>query len=171
MIHEARTDELNTLRDIESVAGCAFRDLGMGEIADDEPLTIDELAAFQKDGRAWVSVDESGHPVAYLLVQRVDSSAHIEQVSVHPGHARRGLGKALIDFAASWARHHNLTGLTLTTFEQVPWNAPYYRRLGFRVLDETHITRGLRAIRSHEARLGLDRWPRVVMRKDLRHIP
>jgi hypothetical protein len=49
----------------------------------------------------------------------------------------------------------------------VPWSAPYYARCGFRVLDEAELTPGLRAIRHREAELGLDRWPRVCMRRDL----
>lgn len=69
--------------------------------------------------------------------------------------------------AAEWAYDHNLTALTLTTFTDVPWNAPYYQRLGFRTLSDTEVTSGLRRIREHEATLGLDRWPRAVMRRDL----
>jgi hypothetical protein len=60
-----------------------------------------------------------------------------------------------------------IAALTLTTFSQVPWNAPYYERCGFRCLDEAELTPGLRAIRRHEAEMGLDRWPRLCMRRDL----
>lgn len=164
MTRTARPDELDALREIESAAAEAFRELGMHEIADDEPPTTDELATFQVDGRAWVAVDATDHPVGYLLVSTVDGNAHIDQVSVHPGHARQGLGRALIEAAAGWARNHALTGLTLTSFAQVPWNAPYYERLGFQALTDEQITSGLREIREHEATLGLDTWPRVVMR-------
>lgn len=167
MIREARVEELTLLRAIETAAGEVFRELGMVEIADDAPLTVDELAAYQGDGRAWVYVDGADRPVAYLLIQRVNDSAHVEQVSVHPDHARRGRGKALIDVAAQWSYEQGLTGLTLTTFEDVPWNAPYYKRLGFRVLQDDEIPDGLQAIRRHEAQLGLERWSRVAMRKDL----
>jgi hypothetical protein len=55
----------------------------------------------------------------------------------------------------------------LTTFEYVPWNAPYYARLGFRILDDAEVTPGLRAIRRREAESGLDRGPRVCMRRDV----
>ncbi len=57
--------------------------------------------------------------------------------------------------------------VTLTTFADVPWNAPYYLRCGFRVLDDAEVTAGLRAIRQREASIGPDRWPRVCMRRDL----
>lgn len=151
------------MREIETAAGAAFRELGMHEIADDEPPTSAELAAFQADGRAWVAAERTDRPVAYLLVSRVDRNAHIDQVSVHPSHARRGIGSALIDTAAEWARAVGLGWITLTSFERVPWNAPYYARLGFRTLSEEQLSSGLRAIREHEIALGLDQWPRVVM--------
>ena len=89
------------------------------------------------------------------------------QVSVHPDCAHRRLGRALLDHAADHASADGLAALTLTTFASVPWNAPYYRRCGFRVLDDAELTPGLRVIRQREAELGLDRWPRVCMRRDL----
>lgn len=60
-----------------------------------------------------------------------------------------------------------LRGLTLTTFAEVPWNAPYYARCGFRVLDDSELSPGMRTIRDREIAHGLHRWPRVYMRRDL----
>jgi GNAT superfamily N-acetyltransferase len=105
--------------------------------------------------------------VGYLLLDAVDGAAHIEQVSIHPGHARQGLGRALIGRAAVWARAGGLTALTLTTYVGVPWNGPYYERLGFRYLAREEETPGLRAVREHERAAGLDAWPRAAMRRDL----
>jgi GNAT superfamily N-acetyltransferase len=161
VIREASLTDLPVLRDIERAAGTPFRDVGMAAIADDEPPTIDELTAYQRAGRAWVWGDP---PVAYVLADEVDGYAHIEQVSVHPGHSRRGIGRALVDHVGAWAAARGLAGLTLTTFADVPWNAPYYARLGFVVV--TDLTPGLRAIRDHEVTRGLDSWPRVAMRRD-----
>lgn len=165
MIRAARNDDLPALRDVERAAGAAFHDLGMTAVANDEPPSLAELAAFQEDGRAWVSTDDADRPVAYLLVAVVDGNAHVEQVSVHPDHARQGLGKALLDTAASWAQQRGLAALTLTTYSDVPWNAPYYRRLGFQVIPEAQLTEGLRRIREHEDARGLANWPRVIMRR------
>lgn len=161
MIRDASLTDLPVLRDIEHAAGAPFRDIGMAAIADDELPTIAELTVYQRAGRAWVWGDP---PVAYVLADEIDGYAHIEQVSVHPGHSRHGIGRALIDHVGAWAKARGLAGLTLTTFADVPWNAPYYARLGFTVV--TDLTPGLRAIRAHEAELGLDAWPRVTMRRD-----
>lgn len=168
VIRPAVADDLPVLREIERAAGEPFRDLGMVAVAEDEPPSIAELDAFQRDGRAWVVSDDADRPVAYLLVAVVDGNAHVEQVSVHPRHARRGLGRALLDTAESWARRQGFPAVTLTSFADVPWNGPYYERLGFRVLDEAQVTQGLRRIRQEEAAKGLDAWPRVCMRRSVR---
>jgi ribosomal protein S18 acetylase RimI-like enzyme len=166
-IRPATAADLATLQDIERAAGAAFRDVGMPEIADDDPPSLAELAAYQQAGRAWVTVDPEDRPVAYLVADPVDGNLHIEQVSVHPDFGRRGLGRALIEHAAALATAAAQPALTLTTFTEVPWNAPYYERLGFRRLPASEETPGLRAIRRHEAAHGLDRWPRTCMRRDL----
>ncbi|WP_335988230.1 GNAT family N-acetyltransferase [Glycomyces sp. MUSA5-2] len=165
-IRAVTTTDLPLLQDIERAAGECFRTVGMDAIADDEPLTLKELDDYRRTGLAWATADR-GRPVAYLIAEPVDGALHIEQVSVHPDRARRGLGRALIDHAAAVAAERGLDALTLTTFRDVPWNAPYYERLGFAPLDDDALTSGLRAIRDRESAHGIDRWPRVCMRRPL----
>lgn len=169
-IRPARLPDLPLLQDIERAAGEPFRALGMSCVADDEPPPLDVLDEYRRAGRAWVTVGADDRPLGYLVVDAVDGAGHIEQVSVHPSAARRGLGGALIGHAESWAAAGGLAALTLTTFSHVPWNAPYYARLGFRVLAEAELTDGLRKIRAEEAEHGLDRWPRLCMRRDVPHL-
>ena len=168
MIRPARVDDLPCLQDIERAAGEAFRALAMDAVADDPPLAREVLAAYQRQGRAWVATDRAdpaGRPVAYLLVDVVDDAAHVEQVSVHPRCSGGRLGGALLDEASGWAVRQNLASVTLTTFTHVPWNGPYYTRLGFRHVPEDELGEGLLRLREAEAAHGLDRWPRSVMRR------
>jgi GNAT superfamily N-acetyltransferase len=167
MTRLAEITELDRLREIERLAGAAFRDLGMASIADDEPPSIQTLTGYVADGRAWVATSPDGLVIGYLLLDVIDGCGHIEQVSIDPSYRGRGVGRSLIDHAVSWSAGHGLTGLTLTTFADVPWNAPYYGRLGFRRLTDDELTPGLVAVRRHERELGLDRWPRVAMRREL----
>lgn len=164
-IRLAVAEDLVHLAGVERSAGEAFRMLGMHAIADDEPLPLARLELYQRDGRAWVAQTDQALPAAYLLLDVVDGHAHIEQVSVHADHARRGLGRRLIDQAEDWARRRGLPGLTLTTFRDVAWNAPYYRRLGFAAVGPAQVGPELAALRRHEAATGLDVWPRVAMRR------
>ncbi|MGW7198303.1 GNAT family N-acetyltransferase [Streptomyces chryseus] len=166
-IRLATPAELPALQAVERAAGEPFRALGMAAIADDEPPALALLAGYRRAGRAWVAADAAGQPAAYLIWDVVDGAAHIEQVSVHPRASRQGVGRALITHLAHVAAREGLAALTLTTFADVPWNAPYYARTGFRSLSEAELTDGLRRIRHEEAAHGLDRWPRVCMRRDL----
>lgn len=165
LIRAANVDDLPLLQDIEVAAGRAFSELGMDLVAGDDPASLDTLRAYAAGGRAWVAVDESDRPCGYLLADAVDGCGHIEQVSVHPDHRGARIGRGLIDRCESWARARGLPALTLTTYRDVPWNGPYYERLGFAyVTDETP---GLQEIRSREAAAGLDAWPRGCMRREI----
>ncbi|MET9608186.1 GNAT family N-acetyltransferase [Streptomyces sp. NPDC006512] len=166
-IRAAVLADLPVCQDIERAAGACFRDIGMAAVADDEPLPLEELARYGDAGLAWVATGPDGRPVAYLLAEPVDGALHVEQVSVHPGSSRRGVGRALLEHAGLRAAARGDRALTLTTFEAVPWNAPYYLRCGFRILAEDELTPGLVEIRRQEAAHGLDRWPRVCMVRPL----
>ena len=166
-IRPARSDDLAALVEIERAAGATFLQLDMAIFADHDPGTVDELRPYADGGRAFVSVGVADRPVGYILLDLVDGAAHIEQVSVHPDHARKGLGRALIEHAAAWASARDLHSLTLTTYVAVPWNGPYYERLGFGYLTLDEETPCLRAIREHERELGLEVWPRASMRRSL----
>lgn len=168
LIRDAHLDDLPVLQTIEVIAGRLFIDVAMPEIAGDEPLPLPQLERYQQSGLAWVAADTKDHPIAYLVAEEVDGNLHIEQVSVHPNHARQGIGRRLIERTAQEARARKLPALTLTTFRDVPWNAAYYHRCGFEIIDPSDQSPGLRRIRKHEAEQGLDRWPRVCMRKVLR---
>jgi GNAT superfamily N-acetyltransferase len=168
VIRPAVTSDFARLQAIEVAAGAMFRPLGMDLVADDDPFTDDELRAYADRGRAWVAVPSSGQPAdGYLLLDVVDGAAHVEQVTVHPDAARRGVGRALVEHAAGWAVGHGFAAMTLTTYLEVPWNGPYYERLGFRPLTAAEEGPELRAVRDHERAHGLDTWPRGSMRRDL----
>jgi GNAT superfamily N-acetyltransferase len=164
-LRDANVTDLPRLQEIERGAGEVFRHVGMNAVADDEPLGLGLLRGYVDRGRAWVIADHADVPMAYLIADVVDGGGHIEQVSVIPGHARQGLGRVLLDHACEWALSNGLKAVTLTTFANVPWNAPYYERCGFRRLPADDLMPGLLRLRREEADHGLDAWPRVCMRR------
>lgn len=153
MLRSMTAADFDAVRDVEVEAGRAFADIGMVAIAEDDPPSTSDLAAFVLDGRAWVA-EVSDTVGAYLVARLVDGVEHVEQVSVRPSLRGRGLGAALIDHSAA---------TTLTTFRDVPWNAPYYRRLGF--AETTELGPELRELVAHEAVAIPGDWPRVAMRR------
>lgn len=150
----------------ERAAGQLFLDYDLVRIAEDDPVDETDFRAHVEAGSAFVwEVD--AEVVGYLLLRAKDDGAHIEQVTVHPQAARRRIGAALIDHAERWARRRGLHALTLTTFAEIPWNGPYYRRLGFREVPPEEQGAELAAQVEYEASLGLTVRPRVAMRRDL----
>jgi GNAT superfamily N-acetyltransferase len=166
-VRPASPEDGPTLREIERLAGQRFHDVGLAEVADDEPPSVGRLARYATAGRSWVALDAAGTPVGYVLVDAVDGNAHIEQISVRPDHQGAGVGRALIDRVRAWAAEADMWAVTLTMFTDVPWNAPLYRHLGFRVLAEAEIGPELRAVRDAETAHGLDPASRVCMRLEV----
>jgi GNAT superfamily N-acetyltransferase len=162
-VRAAREDDLGLLPVIQVAAGVAFRDIGMAAIAGAAPLPGPVLAAYQQAGRAWVAVAGEDIPVGFIVVDLIDGRAHVEQVSVHPDHAGRGIGGMLIDHVDRWAAERGMGSLSLVTFRAVPWNGPYYARLGFREMAPEEIAAGLAAVLDEEAAHGIDPAARVCM--------
>ena len=88
-IRPARPGDFAALQQIELEAGRAFRDIGMHQVATDDPFSIDELHAYHAAGHAWVTADRDDRPIAYLVVDIVDGNLHIEQVSGAAGSGSR----------------------------------------------------------------------------------
>jgi GNAT superfamily N-acetyltransferase len=159
VIRPAVHDEIERLREIEDDAGLAFAGIGMPEISSHDAPSAAALAPFIDDGRACVAVDDDDRPIAYLVWSVVDGFAFIEQVSVARSHARRGVGRELIDQLEATTRRP----LLLTTFRDVPWNAPYYRRLGFEVVEPADHGPELAALIARETAAIPSDAPRVAM--------
>ena len=164
MIRAARPSDYRKLADIERRAGELFREVGMPEIADDEPFEADDLAAALA---VFIATDEDDEPIGYAMVELIDDHAHLEQVSVVPEHGGHGVGTQLLDAVAGWAKGQGHDVITLTTFRDVPFNAPLYAKRGFEVVPEADWTDQLRALMAREADHGLDITQRVVMRRTL----
>lgn len=164
-IRTAQRDELPALQDLELAAGVLFRDIGMADVAEHPPPALEVFEHFRQAGQLWVSVDDADKPTGVVFVKLVDGGVHIEQVSVHPDHQGHGIGRGLIEYVATWAAGQGFPVLTLSTFRSVPWNAPYYARLGFTEIPEDALTPGLIEIFAAETALGLDPAERVFMRR------
>lgn len=163
-------DELYDIQAISSAAGLRFADHADRRIAaraDDPPFTLTRLQAWEEAGRIWVTTDDVNGPVGFVVVDIVDGLGHVEEMSVHPDHQRAGHGSALLDAAALWCVATGRDAVTLTTFDGVEWNRPFYEGRGFRVLEDDEIGTELRARVRDEEEAGLDPDLRVCMRRDL----
>ena len=131
-------------------------------IADDQTISADQHRAFVAAGMSWLAqVDE--HPVGFLVAETLGSSLFIAELSLHLEWQGKGIG-----YVAEQAREKGYTSLTLTTFRDVPWNAPLYARLGFEMLADEALPALLRQKREDEAAHGQTYELRCAMRLMLR---
>ena len=131
----------------------------------EEVTPAEVLQAAQREGRLCVALSDDA-PVGFALVELLEpDAAHLEEIDVHPEHGRRGLGARLVLEVCQWAASNGYGAVTLTTFRDLPWNLPFYARLGFEVVATEHVSTPLRAIVEDETRRGLDPSRRVVMKR------
>ncbi len=166
-IRAARAEDLAALPDIEREAAARFAPYGLVEPLSNILTPIELLYEGVKADRLWVAVNEADRPVGFALASVIGGNAHLDELDVHPTHGERGLGTALVEAVCNWAKASGFSALTLTTLCHIPWNAPWYQRLGFRILEEAELTTALRALLCEEIQRGLPAKQRVAMRREL----
>lgn len=166
-IRLARPNDVEILRTIERAAGQMFIAVGYPDVARHEPTPADDLHDAIGDGALFVAVDGQDAPAGFLLCMALDGALYIREIAVHPDHAGHRLTVPLMAAAEDLARSLDLPRLTLTTFRTVPWNAPYYARLGFVAMTEDEIGPGLLVVIARHKAAGLDIANRVAMRREL----
>jgi len=100
---------------------------------------------------------------AILEPDEASGTLHLVELDVAPRFQRRGLARALVERAAARAGERGLAALTLTTFRNVAWNAPLYRRLGFEELAPEAWTAPCRRETEGMAARGLPTVDRLAM--------
>jgi GNAT superfamily N-acetyltransferase len=166
-IRLARPDEVGRLREIEDEAGERFNGLDIFDPELSSSFPLDELYRLAKLGQVWVMCGRNDFPVGMIIASVRCGNGYIEELDVLPEHGRRGLGRRLIEHVCEWARERGCSAVDLSTFRDVPWNGPFYRKNGFRDLTEAEWTKDMPHLREIETKLGLTPEARVFMRRDL----
>ncbi len=167
LVRPGRDGELAALAEIERLAGARFATIPEVAALPEVLMPPGALAAALARGQVWVAAASDGRPVGFAYADLLDDGVHLEELDVLPAWGRRGIGQALVAAVVADARGRGLPAVTLTTFRDVPWNAPWYARLGFRILDPATLPPGLAALVAHEDARGLPRALRVAMRRDV----
>lgn len=165
-IREARADELVRLPDIERSAATLF-------VGFEQPMDIllnvtpaEVWAPCQAAGTVWVA-DDAGEPVGFLAAEVFKDELHVWELDVRRDAQGKGLGRRLMAHAIEWARAHGLAQVTLTTFRDIAWNAPFYASLGFRETNGADLSVRLAEVLDLEASKGLDPASRCAMALEL----
>jgi len=129
----ALAEDIGRLIEVDLAASQLFASTGLlseDALQDHVPEAVMEQAI--EAGDLIKTCDQTGLPVGFALVSRRGGTLYLDQLSVHPDHGRRGLGADLLRQVFQLAKQRRLKQVTLSTFRDVPWNGPFYARMGFR---------------------------------------
>lgn len=142
-IEPAREEDIGKLAFIELAAAALFPDDVISPEERASVVPLEQLVDARLQGRLWVALTQLNEPVGFIIVEPEADAGFIVELDVLPEHQGRGLGRALIQCVVRWAQKEGLSRITLTTFSEVPWNAPFHERLGFSRIERSQITEGL----------------------------
>jgi len=162
IIRRAGLEDLPALPAVERSAAIAFRTTTHTWVADDAVTPEEVYPPLVFAGCLWVA-ERGVRIVGFVSAQAATDALHILELAVALPEQRRGIGRRLVETTVQAARACGLPAVTLTTFRDVVFNAPFYRALGFDVVEEPPPR--LQAILSAEKLRGLER--RCAMRRTL----
>ena len=126
--------------------------------ADEWPAPDGAADRLSMPGVVLVGESRSGEIAGFAHLLEIDGHAHLEQVSVLPRFGRRGLGRMLVSSVLREAGARGHRDVTLRTYSDVPWNAPFYLTCGF--VESEPDTAFLKGLLDVEERLRLSLYGR-----------
>ena len=164
IIRLAVPEDAQLLPAIETSAAQEFRMIDeLSWLAESPPMSIERHSQLIALSTCWVALDAGNRPQGFLSAERHGSVLHIYELSVMPSMQRQGTGRHLIEAAKDYARSSRLSFVTLTTFTNVPWNAPFYSRIVFQTKATTDLDQRLAAKLSEEYEHGFAPESRCAM--------
>lgn len=159
----ARPEDAEAMPAIERAAADLFaQDPDLAQFDPDDTWEPDELRRFIRKGHCLVShVGEQ--MVGFLACEPFRRELHVWEMDVLPAFQRRGIGAGLLRACMIDARNSGFRAVTLTTFRDLDWNAPFYTRLGFAEVTALEVHPRLAGELANEADDGLPRERRCAM--------
>ena len=162
-VRRATAEDLVLLQEIEDEADELFA--SVFSIVDWRPAPPGIERSRQR-GFILIASDKPGsEPLGFAHVLGIPGDDHLEQLSVRPAMTRRGHGRTLVETVKGESGRRGCKRVTLRTYADVPWNAPFYASCGF--VECAPDTDFLRDLSNVEQQRGLGYGRRVQMNFDL----
>ncbi|MNM89516.1 N-acetylglutamate synthase [compost metagenome] len=155
-IRPTLTRDIPWLAEVEQSAAQAFAQLpALAWLAQGAVLDSTAHQGFVDAGASWLAEGDAGQILGFACAQRQQQALHIHEISVRREAQGQGIGRLLLNRLVDEARVAGAREMTLTTFADVPWNAPFYARYGFEAIAEGLLCPRLRKILASENAHGL----------------
>jgi GNAT superfamily N-acetyltransferase len=164
-IRRAMYKDIPHLGRVERSAAELFRTVKLDHLLDHATTNPSFLAAMIDANHLWVAVNGMDEPIGFVGGVDIENNFHIAELSVAQRYQGRGVGKALMWQLLQEIRREGFKASTLTTFKRIPWNGPWYKRMGFSEVSLGGMGNEYLQIWQNEARNGLDMDERCLMRK------
>lgn len=166
MIRLATPADLPAVRDVEVSAGTIFAGTHMNFAANHAPNHPADLLAAIRRRLMWVAVTHEG-VIGFLFAEPCAEGLYLRELAVAATAQQQGHGTALMATGIAAARERGDPLLILTTDRTLPWNAPFYTRLGFRITEDATIPREARRRLANQYAAGFSPDHRCAMVMDL----
>lgn len=146
-LRTATRDDIAQLQSVDLAASQLFEPTGL-ITEEDGPVPIPAHALNDgiNNGLLFVVTDPFAEPVGFVLASQKGPDLYLDQVSVNPAHGKRGLGAILVQRIIMEADARRKRGVILSTFRDLPWNGPFYRKLGFEEIPKTRLKPWMKAL-------------------------
>ncbi|QUL37796.1 GNAT family N-acetyltransferase [Erythrobacter sp. JK5] len=101
--------------------------------------------------------------VGFAATRRIGREVHLHELSVASAFQRRRIGATLINALKVDCRNAGVRAITLHTYRDIPWNAPFYERHGFVTVEDLDAYPRLAAGLEAAVEFGLPRDRRCAM--------
>jgi GNAT superfamily N-acetyltransferase len=167
-IRLARVADLPCLPDLEMAAAQRFLSSQHPDAAAGYPISVALHQTWLAHDGVWIAEAAQGEVAGFAAWVPLALDMYLVELDVHPVHAGRRVGARLLDALSALGGQLGFGRLVLRTFRDVPWNAPYYQRLGFEALHEGEEHPELASVRRHEMSVGLDSSQRSTLYRSIR---
>lgn len=167
-ITAGKVDDIPALIAVDKAASALFGSTGLLQpeaLSDHVPAEV-----FEREipaGNVFVARNQHGWAVGFGLVRKRGSGLYLDQVSVHPDHGQKGIGRALVIRVLSEAENRKFPHVSLSTFRDVAWNGPFYASLGFKEIPQDKLERYMVEIEDAQKPF-MDVTKRCFMRRKVR---
>jgi GNAT superfamily N-acetyltransferase len=167
-ITSGKTEDIAALIAVDKAASTLFEPTGLLDAsALDDHVPTDVFETEIPMGNVFVARTSHDWPIGFVLVRPKGNGLYLDQLSVHPDHGQKGVGRALILRVLSEAERRKLPHVSLSTFRTIPWNGPFYARLGFQEISPDKLEPYMREIEEAQ-RPFMDVTKRCFMRRKVR---